>query len=260
MTASEGVVRVRHDGAIAWITLNRPEKRNALNEALIAALKVALEAADADPEVRVVALTGEGKDFCAGADLEALDRQHSSPPLVHLEDAGSQAELFLLPRRLRKPVVAVVRGRALAGGCGLATACDLIVAGESARFGYPEVAIGFVPAMVMAMLRRQVSEKKAFELITLGETLTASEAERLGIVNRVFPDAGLTAGAEALLSTLATRSPSALLLCKRLLYQLDGLSLEAAVQAGAEVNVIARMTDDAREGIARFTRRDIAGS
>src|SRR4028119_364144 len=108
--------------------------------------------------------------------------------MENLDDVQELAELFLLPRRMKKPVVACVRGRALAGGCGLATACDLVVAAETAQFGYPEVRIGFVPAMVMAILRRNVSEKRAFELITLGQEFDAENAEKYGLVNQIFPD------------------------------------------------------------------------
>src|ERR671917_36912 len=176
------------EGAVALVTLNRPEKRNALNDALVRGLKDALRAADADETVRAVLVNGAGADFCSGADLSALRKISESSIIENLEDAGSLMELFALIRRVRVPVVAAVRGRALAGGCGLATACDLVLAARSARFGYPEVKLGFVPAMVMAILRRNVSEKRAFELITRGAEIGAREAERLGLVNHVFED------------------------------------------------------------------------
>src|SRR5205085_1424690 len=176
------------EGVVALITLNRPEKRNALNDALIGALKDSLREADSNDEVRVVVITGAGADFCSGADLAALQKISESSVAENLEDARSLMELFTLIRSVRVPVVAAVRGRALAGGCGLATACDLVIAARSARFGYPEVKIGFVPAMVMAILRRNVSEKRAFELITLGAEISADEAERIGLINQVFDD------------------------------------------------------------------------
>jgi methylglutaconyl-CoA hydratase len=253
MTLVAGPVLSRREGAVAWLTLNRPEKRNALNSEIISELKRALVEAEDDDASRVVALEGAGKDFCAGADLVAMERLLGASPIDNLADADGLGDLFLQLRRMRKPVVAIVRGRALAGGCGLATACDLVLAAESSRFGYPEVAIGFVPAMVMAMLRRNVGEKRAFELICLGKAISAQEAERIGLVNQVHPDAELAARAGATISELATRSPSALQLCKRLLYQQDGMAFESAVRAGAEANAIARMTEDARAGIARFT-------
>ena len=246
------VVLYRADGAVARVTLNRPDKRNALSAELIGALKDALRRADADEGVRVVAVEGAGKDFCSGADLSALRKIAESSVMENLEDVDDLAELFLLPRRMRKPVVALVRGRALAGGCGLATACDLVLAAESAQFGYPEVKIGFVPAMVMAILRRNVSEKRAFELIVRGAPVSAAEAERIGLINHVFADDAFERETEAYLADLADRSPSAVQLSKRLLYHSDAMGFEAAVRAGADVNVVARMTEDLREGVARF--------
>jgi methylglutaconyl-CoA hydratase len=248
-------VRVSVEGAVATVLLDRPEKRNALGEAMIAELKAALRAADEDAAVRVIALRGAGADFCSGMDLESLRGLEERTVRESMAEVDSLAELFLLPRRLRKPVVAVVTGRALAGGCGLATACDLVLAAESASFGYTEVRIGFVPAMVTAILRRNVGEKRAFELIARGEIITAAEAERIGLVNRVLPDAGLEEAAAEYLAELAGRSASAVELCKRVLYQQDGLGFEAAIRAGADVNVIARTTDDLRAGVASFLAR-----
>jgi methylglutaconyl-CoA hydratase len=243
-------------GAALLLTLNRPEKRNALDAETIRALDGALRDADHDPAIRVVGLRGAGKDFCSGADLSALRTISEGSVLENLADVDELAGLFLRLRRMRKPVVAIVQGRALAGGCGLATACDLVLAAESARFGYPEVKIGFVPAMVMAILRRNVAEKRAFELISLGRTLSAAEAERIGLVNRVVPDERLAAEAAALLEELAAASASAVQLCKRLLYHQDGMGFEAAVRAGADLNVVARMTEDTQAGVERF----LAGS
>lgn len=247
---------VRREGAIARLVLNRPDKRNALNAELVAALKAALREADADGEVRVVAIEGAGKDFCSGADLSALRKIAGAGTMENLEDVDELAGLFSLPRRMRKPVVALVRGRALAGGCGLATACDLVLATASAQFGYPEVRIGFVPAMVMAILRRNLGEKRAFELVARGHPVTAGEAERIGLINHVFPDDAFDGEAAAVLDDLAGRSASAVQLSKRLLYNSDGMSFDAALRAGADVNVVARMTDDMRAGVARFLERD----
>ncbi len=253
--AGEEPLLVRREGGVARLVLNRPEKRNALDDALVGALKAALHEADADPAVRVIALEGAGRDFCSGADLSALRKIAGATVMENLADVDALAELFLLPRRLTRPVVALVRGRALAGGCGLATACDLVLAAESAQLGYPEVKIGFVPAMVMAILRRNVSEKRAFELIVRGAPIAAAEAERIGLVNRVFPDEAFDAESGAYLGELAERSASAVQLSKRLLYHSDAMGFEAAVRAGADVNVVARMTDDMKAGVARFLER-----
>ncbi len=243
------------EGSVALITLNRPDKRNALNDSLIGGLKQKLNQANENEAVRVVVITGAGADFCSGADLAALQKISEASVLENLEDAKSLMELFALIRRVSVPVVAAVRGRALAGGCGLATACDLVLATASARFGYPEVKIGFVPAMVMAILRRNVSEKRAFELITRGAEISAPEAERLGLVNCVFDDETFETQVESYVAGFEKVSRSAVILSKRLLYQMDGMTFDAALEAGADVNTIARMTEDCQKGIARFLKK-----
>ncbi len=245
---------VENDG-IARITLNRPEKRNALSPELIAGLSAALADSAHDANVRVVILTGAGQDFCSGADLAAFDRAAEAGVLDHLETARALAEVFLQMRHHPRPIVAAVRGRALAGGCGLATACDLIVAAESAKFGYPEVNIGFVPAMVMAILRRNMSEKRAFELIVTGEIIDAHVAHAAGLINRVYPDADFDARGNEYAASLAAKSASAISLSKNLLYHMDSMTFEAAIEAGIHGNAIARMTDDARRGIEKFVKR-----
>jgi len=240
---------------VGSLTLNRPEKRNALDSVLVESLKLALADLERDEDVRVIAIRGAGPDFCSGADLSAIRKMADATAIENLSDVDAMADLFLQIRRLSKPVIAVVHGRALAGGCGLATACDLVIASESASFGYPEVRIGFVPAMVMAILRRNVSEKRAFQLIVGGETVSASEAERMGLINRVMVDGEFEREAGDYLRDLAGRSASAMMLCKRLLYHQDSMGFEAAIRAGADLNVVARMTEDTRAGVARFLAR-----
>lgn len=241
------------DGAgVSRVVLDRPERRNALNASLVSELKDALALAEADDRVRVIAVAGTGPDFCAGADLREVRAAVREGVMANLRDAESLGELFLLLRRLEKPVVALVTGRALGGGAGLATACDLILASEGARIGYPEVRLGFVAAMVMAMLRRSVGERRAFELLATGETLTAEEARSAGLVARVFPEDDFEAAAGEFLAELAGRSASALALTKRLLYQMDGMDFDGAIRTGAEVNALARLTEDCRQGIRRF--------
>lgn len=256
MTEESKPVLYTTEGAVARITLNRPGKRNALNDALIGGLKQALREADDDETVRVVRITGAGADFCSGADLSALQKISESSIMENLEDASALMELFTLIRHgVRVPVVAVVHGRALAGGCGLATACDLVLAAASARFGYPEVKIGFVPAMVMAILRRNVSEKRAFELITRGAEISAEEAERIGLVNHVFDDEAFESEVEKYTNGFEKTSRSAVILSKRLLYNMDGMTFDTALQSGVDVNTIARMTEDCQKGIARFLKK-----
>jgi methylglutaconyl-CoA hydratase len=246
-------LRVESADGVRTLTLDRPDQRNALNAGLIAELTGALADAAADPDARVILLRGEGPDFCAGADLTSLRQiAETADPAANLADAQSLGALLVIMRRHPKPIIAAVHGHALAGGAGLATACDLVIARDDAVFGYPEIHLGFVPAMVMALLRRIVGEKVAFELVVRGDRIGAEEAAGLGLVNRVIPATGWEVGVRAYAVELAGRSATALSLIKRLLYGIDGLSFEEAIARGAEVNVLARMTPDTRAGLRRF--------
>ena len=255
MTEKNDSVLYQLDGSVARITLNRPEKKNALNDNLIAALKDSLKQAGDDEAAHVAIIKGAGSDFCSGADLSALQKIADSSIADNAADARSLMEVFTLIRDLPIPVVAAVHGRALAGGCGLASACDIVLASASARFGYPEVKIGFVPAMVAAILRRNVSEKRAFELLTLGREISAADAMEMGLVNRVFPDESFESDIAGYVNEFSNVSRSAVSLTKKLLYQIDGLAFRDALETGADVNVIARMTADCQKGIARFLKR-----
>jgi len=240
---------------VLTVTLNRADKRNAMDAAMVAGLRAAIADADARSDVSVVALRGAGKDFCAGADLqELLDAVDLAPEALE-RHAMQLGDVFVAMRRLPKPVVAVVEGRALAGGCGLATACDLIVAHERAEFGYPEIRRGFVPAMVMAMLVRAVGEKVAFDLMATGRILSAHEAAALGLVSRVFPETGFADAVGELLRALAGSSGSALALIKTQLYELDGRDFTEAIALGARVNAAARMTPDFRRAVESFLEK-----
>lgn len=255
MTDAPEVLVTTRGGGVLTLTLNRPDKRNALSNALIEALHAALEGADLDPEVRVILVAGAGKDFCAGADLEELLGSADASSEANEAAALRLGALFGRVRTLPKPVIAVVRGRALAGGAGLMTACDIVLAGESAQVGYPEVARGFVPAMVMTMLRRLVGEKSALDLVLTGRLLRAEEARSAGLVSRVVPDGVLEREAGELARSLAAASASALALTKQLFHQLDGLSFDQGIALGARVNAVARQTPDFREAIGRFLTR-----
>jgi methylglutaconyl-CoA hydratase len=255
MTNETQVVLYAVDGSLATLTLNRPEKRNALNDAIIEHLKTSLRRANADPSVKAIIITGAGKDFCSGADLSALQKISESSVAENVEDARSLLELFTLIRAVSVPVIAAVTGRALAGGCGLATACDLVLASANARFGYPEVKIGFVPAMVTAILRRNVSEKRAFELLTRGLEIDARTAQEFGLVNQVFSDENFDAEVDAYAGQFENVSRSAVTLTKTLLYQIDGLAFEEALDAGLDVNIIGRMTEDCRKGVKEFLNK-----
>jgi methylglutaconyl-CoA hydratase len=252
---SGGWVRVaRHEG-ILTLTLERADKRNALGAALIGALDAAFEEADLDADVRVVVLRGAGKDFCTGADLEEL---LASADMTLAENEAAARRLGSVFERIRaipKPVIAVVQGRALAGGAGLATACDLVIAGAGVQIGYPEIQRGFVPAMVMAVLRRLAGEKVALDLVLTGRLLSAEEARAAGLVSRVVPDADLEREADLAARRLAEASASALALTKRLFYQLDAIPFSEGIALGARVNALARQTPDFRAAINRFLER-----
>jgi len=243
------------DDGIVTLTLNRPEKRNALNQAMVASLRASFERAATDPDARVVLLTGRGKDFCAGVDLAELAELVGGGEEDNLEDAMSLGELFIQMRRHPLPIVAVVKGRALAGGCGLATACDIVLARDDAEFGYPEVHLGFVPAMVMAILRRKVPESKAFELLLSGDRISATDAHELGLVTKVYPAFTFSQNAKQYIQRVVTRPPNAVRLIKQLLYEIDGTDFDSGIRRGAEINVEARMSDECKEGVRRFLEK-----
>jgi enoyl-CoA hydratase/carnithine racemase len=247
-------VRMTVDGSIGRITLARPEKKNALDRAMADELAEALFTLSDSP-VNVVAIDSEGPDFCTGADLAAIEEMLDAPRQQHIDDAKALGHVFHTIRRMEKPVVALVRGRAYGGGAGLALACDIVLAHEEARFAYPEVTIGFVPAMVMTMLRRSVGEKHAFDLVSSGRILKAEEARAIGLVSRVFATSEFDPLCNALLDTLAAAPSSAMAATKTLFYKLDTLGFLDGISAGIVANADARATPAFREGVKRFTSR-----
>jgi len=256
---NQSVLLKEEAGGVLTLRLNRPAKRNALNGALVEALESAMEDAREREDVRVILLRGEGPDFCAGADLAELASMLEASREESLADARRLGALLLAMRGHPKPILAGVHGRALAGGCGLATACDLILAREDAELGYPEVHLGFVPAMVMAILRKKISEGQAFDLVATGRRLSAGEAHGLGLVSRVLPADEFQEGVAAFARDLATRPFSATTLIKGLLYQQADLTVPQGVERGAQVNAEARMTEACREGVRTFLARKGSG-
>lgn len=247
---------VCEEGAgVANIILARPEKKNALDRVAADELALCLEHVGESPTVRVVLITAEGNDFCAGADLEALSAMRDATAEQHRADAQALADVFGAIRNLPQPVVAGVQGHALAGGCGLANACDIALAHENARFGYPEVRVGFVPAMVMTMLRRSAGEKHAFDLVATGRLIDAYEAERIGLITRVIAGATFKEEVEKVAAHLAELPPEAVRLTKRLFYEAEGKSFADSLAAGVAGNAEARATTAFREGVARFSRK-----
>jgi methylglutaconyl-CoA hydratase len=245
-------VIVGRRGPAAVLTLNRPDRRNAISRDLIAALGDAVAAAAADPAVRCVVLTGTGAAFCAGMDLAELQgalAADTSPDVVW-DDANRLAALFDRIYTLPKPTIAAVNGAAVAGGAGLVSVCDLAVAVPAAKFGYPEVRRGLVAAMVMPHLLRHVGERAARHLLLTGELIDADTAVRVGFVNEVVPAASLMDRAHELARSLAEGGPRALATTKELLHRFTprALSLEEAARASAEP----RLTDECREGLRAF--------
>lgn len=247
-------VRLTADGPIGRITLARPEKKNALDRVTADELAEALFALSESP-VRVVAIDGDGPDFCAGADLSALEEMLDAPRQEQIDDAKALGHVFHTIRRMEKPVVALVKGRAYGGGAGLASACDIVLAHEEARFAYPEITIGFVPAMVMTMLRRSVGEKHAFDLVSTGRILKAEEAKSIGLVSRVFAAHEFDQLSQSVLDQLADAAPSSMAATKTLFYKLDTLGFLDGISAGIVANADSRATAAFREGVKRFTNR-----
>lgn len=247
-------IRVESDGAVARITLSRPEKRNALDHETTHELLQAFTSCAQHAATRVVLLCADGEDFCAGADLTALAGMLDASPQEHYSDAEALGRVFIAMREMPKPVIAAVRGRALAGGAGLATAADIVLAHEDAQFGYPEVLVGFVPAMVMTMLRRSVGEKRAYDLVASGRRISAAEALEMGLVSRVIRGDDFAVQVGSIAREIAESSASAQALTKTLFYELDGLNFRDGILAGARTNVTARTTEDFRNGVLRFAQ------
>ena len=230
------VLLVEDRGAVRILTMNRPEKRNALDTALTQQLLDALRAADKEEGVGCVVLTGAGQGFCAGADLGEF--KDLTPDRQHLVEARAELtmQLHLAFSKMAKPVVTAINGAAMGGGAGLAIAGDMALMAEGAQIGYPETRHGIVAAIVMANLTRQVGRKAAFELVALGEPVSAARALALGMVNRVVPGASLMQEAQALAEKLAAVSRPAMATTKQLFHEVADLPLEEALARGREAN------------------------
>ena len=248
-------LKFERDGQVATLTLNRPEKRNAISTPMIEDLVAALGTAEADKSVRVVILTGAGKAFCSGMDLETLQALAKQTAEQNLADSRRMAKMFHLVYSFPKPLITAVNGAAIAGGCGLATLSDFTLAVPEAKFGYTEVRIGFIPALVSVMLRRQVGEKRARDLLLSGRIIDAAEAFRLGLVTEITPPDGLMNRAREVANTLLEASPTSLALTKRLLLRYDEEQLRRELELATQENAQIRATDDFREGLASFLEK-----
>jgi methylglutaconyl-CoA hydratase len=242
------------DSGIATITLNRPEKRNAISYELIDDLLRALEEVKASP-ARVLIITGAGKAFCSGMDLDNLKALIGRTPEQNLKDSRTMVSLFRTLYEFPKPTIAAVNGAAIAGGTGLALLCDFTLAVPDAKFGYTEVRIGFVPAIVSMFLLRQVGEKIARDLLLTGRIFDAEEALRLGLINEIVLAEKLMERARSLAAQLMESSPISLAYTKRLLTDYARPELDAQMEAAVRENAGIRSTADFREGVASFLEK-----
>ena len=242
---------------IGVITLNRPEKRNALSHELVADIKEALDKAEKDDQVKVIILKANGEAFCAGADLSYLQQLQKFSYEENLQDSNHLKELFLKIYTHPKIVIAQVQGHALAGGCGLATVCDFSYAVPEAKFGYTEVKIGFIPALVAVFLLRKIGEAKSKQLLLGGELLSAEHAVQIGLINKIVPAEKLEAEVLALAQKLVEgNSAQSMQLTKQMIAHVQSLPLNEALNYAAEINAHARSTEDCKRGIAAFLNKE----
>lgn len=247
-------LRLETDGAVATITLARPEKRNAISPQMIEELLAALDEVERRAS-RALILTGEGKAFCAGMDLEFLAELARLSPEENAADSKRMARMFRRVYFFSKPTIAAVNGAAIAGGTGIATMCDFTLAVPEAKFGYTEVKIGFVPALVSVFLRRQVGERQARDLLLSGRIFGAAEAQAMGLVNEVVPAQNLMARAKELAGTLAESSPTSLIRTKLLLRRCAEIEIDREIELALQENAAIRETADFKEGLAAFLEK-----
>jgi methylglutaconyl-CoA hydratase len=247
-------LKLTTEGPLGLVTLSRPEKRNAISPQLIEDLLAALSEVEAGT-AGIAILTGEGRAFCAGMDLDALKNLAGQSAEENLADARRTARLFRRLWSFPKPLIAAVNGPAIGGGCGIATLCDFTIAAREAKFGYPEVHIGFLPALVSMFLDRQVGEKVARDLFLTGRLVDAEEARALGLVTRVVPAGEVLPAARELAATLAANSPASLMATKRLLVRAAAPEIDRRIDLAVAESAAIRSTPDFREGISAFLEK-----
>jgi len=247
-------LQLTQNSGIATITLNRPEKRNALSFQMIAEVLTALDEIE-NSEALVAIFTGAGKAFCAGMDLDELKSLIGKTRAENVEDSRRMAKLFRRLYDFPKPTIAAVNGAAIAGGTGIATMCDFTFAAPEAKFGYTEVRIGFVPAIVSSVLVWQVGHKIARDLLLTGRVFDADEAHRIGLVNEVVPSDSLMKRSRELAGKLIENSPSSVRLTKKLINSFISQALDEQMQQAIEENAAIRQTSDFREGVSSFLEK-----
>jgi methylglutaconyl-CoA hydratase len=244
----------RTDERVATIVLTVPEKRNAISAQMVADLTAVLAQAKSSGAHAVI-LTGSGKAFCAGMDLDELQLMGKSTLQKNLEDARRVAEMFYQLYSFPRPVIAAVNGAAIAGGCGLATLADFTLAIPEAKFGYPEVKLGFMPAVVAVFLRRQIAAKHVHDLLLTGRIIDAAEAHRIGLITEIVPGARLMDRAREVAATLMAASPTAVARTKRFLLDFDDAAIRSELEAAINANADIRSTPDFHEGVASFLEK-----
>jgi methylglutaconyl-CoA hydratase len=242
---------------IGYITLNRPEKRNALSFEFVREIKSVFAAAENDAGCKIIIIRANGEAFCAGADLAYLQQLQNNSHEENLADSNNLMELFRMIYLSKKVVIAQVNGPALAGGCGLATVCDFCFATPSSTFGYTEVKIGFIPAIVMVFLIRKVGEKTARELLLSGNVFDAAHAKAYQLINEIYAAEEIEEKVNSIAATLVkSTSAQSLGMVKEMLAQAQNLSLDEALCYAAEMNAHARKTDDCIKGISAFLNKE----
>lgn len=252
---SDSLILLEKVGRVARLTLNNPDKRNAMNYAMVDALIAALREANADPEVRAVVVAGAGDHFSAGGDLKEFAQELDLPAFEHWQAADPWIELFQLVPAMRVPVIAAVQGYALAGGCGLVALCDLAIAAAAATLGTTEIRIGLFPMIIFPALRRAVGERKALEMALTGKMVEAEAALRMGLVNRVVPRDELLETAMELAASIARKGPAAVTMGKRLFYATAGMGYHEALEFARNVRVAYMLADDVAEGVDAFLNK-----
>jgi methylglutaconyl-CoA hydratase len=248
-------LRVAVSGAVGRVTLSHPRTDNAIDGETARQLTDVLIEFEGDDEVRCVLLNADGPNFCGGADLESLATLLDGGPELFDREAEDLGRLFLSIRGMQKPVIAAVQGKALGVGCGLATACDVVLARDDARLGYTEVRLGLVPAMLIPTLRRTVNEKQAFDLIASGRIVNAPDAERIGLVSRVVPFIVFDDEVERYVLSIAASPSVAMGITKRLFYRVDNLGFRDSIATSVAGNLEARETEDFRTAVLRYVKR-----
>jgi methylglutaconyl-CoA hydratase len=249
------IIESLESGKTKKIILNRAEKRNSLDEEMISELTDAMKNFSGDNETHSILITGAGGNFCSGLFLDYLQKISEYDIIQNREDSKKFKELLLSIYNCRKPVIAIVERYALAGGCGIASACDLVYASDNAQFGYTEVKIGFIPAIVMIFLMKKIKESHAKDLLLSSRFIDANEAFEIGLVNKVFPQDELELKVREVYQNINSLPLSSLMLTKEMFRNVSSMSLESALDYAVDLNAITRMTDECKKGVSNFLNK-----